>query len=132
MSYRIEMPMTLLEDGEINLARYRPRGRISLFDYMRNYFNERVGREIYRKQMMMDIIGAGYNERTIDTYRSYFTSACYLMIIDRGYYHVIKEIPHGMILADLKWEAEKKSFERNRVKRIYTVKPFIEKGEFHV
>jgi hypothetical protein len=105
MSFRITMPVV----EQTRLPRYRPRGRVPLFDYMRNYFNDRIGREVYRDQLMDFFVGNGYNENTVDTYRSYFTRAGYLMIVDRGEYHILKEIPHGMILADLRWEADRKN-----------------------
>lgn len=131
MTYRMTLPI-ILQNGLRFRAEQAP-----LFDYMRNYFNRFVGREIYRRQMMMDIIGAGYkNKNTIDTYRSYFTGAGYLMIIDRGYYHVLKEIPHGMMLADLRWEAsrKRKEWEENKVTRKMYVKKmeFIKENEFNV
>jgi hypothetical protein len=120
--FRIEMP----ED----LPRYRPRGRIPLFDAMRNYFNDRYSKVVYRKDMLMTFIGNGYRKETIDTYRSYLTSAGYLSPYLRGAYLVVKEIPYGMILADLRWEAMNKN-KKLFIKKMY-VKPakvFISESE---
>ena len=127
MSYRIEMPIRIYNRA---IARHSVR---PLFDAMRNYFNDRVGREVYRHQMM-DMF-RGYNLKTVDTYRSYLTSAGFLIVVDRGEYHVLKEIPHGMSLADVRWEGEyrrKKARGEVRTKKMYVIKPFIEKGEFNV
>jgi len=121
--FRIEMP----ED----LPRYRPRGRVPLLDFMRNYINERFDHNIiFRYNLMMECVGNGYKERTVDTYRSYLTGAGYLKIIDRGIYRIVKEIPHNITLADIKWEAEyeKKKFVTKRM-YVKPAKAFISESE---
>ena len=122
--FRIEMP----ED----LPRYRPRGRIPLFDAMRNYFNDRYSKVVYRKDMLMTFIGNGYNDKTVDTYRSYLTSAGYLTIVGRGAYLVTEEIPI-MPLADIKWEAKNKN-KKLIVKKMYVepAKAFISESEMMI
>jgi hypothetical protein len=122
MFYRIAMPS--------EVVRFQSRGRIPLLDFMRGYLNERVGKEVYRFDLITECVANGYNEKTVDTYRSYLTSSGYLIIVDRGKYHVLKEIPYNHSLADIKWEIEYKK-KKFAMKRMYVkpAKTFITKDE---
>jgi len=85
---------------------------MNLFDYMTIYLNERVGTKVYRSELMHLGQGYGYAPTTIDSYRSYLTSAGYLTITNRGEYYVLREIPPGYYIEHVKWEASRKQRQR--------------------
>jgi hypothetical protein len=85
---------------------YQPRGRIPLWDFMKNLFNDLVGERITRSLLREVVYSNGYNtEITMDTYRNYLTQAGYLSIWKRGIYNVNFEIPTDLSLSDVRNEA---------------------------
>lgn len=116
---------------------YRPRGKVHLWTFMKNYLNNNFHRGtefITRNQLLRNMYGNGYKtESTMDTYRNYLTQAGYLSIWKRGIYRVNHEIPCDLSVADCVNEA----YNIGVLKFPFDMPSklpddFIEEGEFNV
>lgn len=97
--------------------------QISLWDCVKNFFNNNANKYVTRRELMKYIRNNGhtiFSSSTIDTYRNYLCKAGYLSTIIRGNYRLQKKIPANLTLTDVKIQAYKIKDFKPIVKKIVT------------
>lgn len=113
-----------LENGEMEFTQYP--FKLTLWEAIKSFFNSHFNENIKRKELLNYLKENFYNNRkrwgeykssftTVDTYRNYLYKAGYLIKIKIGVYRLTREIPYGLTLKQVIYEAyhAKKEYKYN-------------------